>query len=485
MSETITFESSWAGNRVEFVARNGSLKFADRVDPASQRSRKSLAKAVAERFPNVDIDDIDAHLLAMLDKREQAKEAKPDELGDPNDASDAALAQMPQSVRDEALAMLKAPDLIKRVCSDIETVGVVGEHALALSIYLVGTSRLLMTPSAAILQGDSSSGKSYTISKTASLFPPEAMIRATDMTPNALYYMPPGSLRHKFVVAGERSRVQDDDRAESTRAMREMLSERVLRKVMPQKTDDGIETIIIENPGPIAFIESTTLAEVFPEDANRALLLASDDGREQTRAVVRSIASRFASGNSTDSDRVQQRHHAAQRMLRRVEVLVPYGQAIGELIPDDRPHARRVISQVFTMVQAVALLHQFQRLDQVDHGAVVHATLDDYRAARLLLIAPIGRALDGRLPDHVVSLAEWMLEHIKHGETFSVKSLDSRKDCRWPRSTIYELVKPLQSAGFLSDAGQDGRSNLFRVSGSIPDVGDTWLPTVEDLEAQQ
>ncbi len=53
------------------------------------------------------------------------------------------------------------------------------------------------------------------------------------MTPNSLYYLPGDSLRNRIIVAGERSRVQDDERAEATRALREMLSSGKLQKLVP------------------------------------------------------------------------------------------------------------------------------------------------------------------------------------------------------------------------------------------------------------
>src|SRR5262249_16728051 len=83
--------------------------------------------------------------------------------------------------------------------------------------YLAGVSRLLERPLAVIVQGPSSSGKSYVIAKVAELFPPEAVVLAHQMTPQALFHMEPGSLEHRFVVAGERSRLENDDSAEATR----------------------------------------------------------------------------------------------------------------------------------------------------------------------------------------------------------------------------------------------------------------------------
>src|SRR5262249_22984061 len=159
---------------------------------------------------------------------------------------------------------------------------------LTATVYLTGTSRKLKAPLAAIVQGPSSSGKSYVVEKTAGLIPPEDTIHATQMTPQALFHMKPGSLRHKLVVGGERSRLQNDDvGAEATRALREMLSSGRLSKLMPVKGEGGlIETRLIEQDGPIAYVETTTLTRIFDEDVNRCLLLNTDEQPEQTKKII-------------------------------------------------------------------------------------------------------------------------------------------------------------------------------------------------------
>ena len=58
---------------------------------------------------------------------------------------------------------------------------------------------------------------------------------ADQMTPQALFHMEPGSLKNRFVAAGERSRKENDDTAEATRALREMISSGRLFKLMPTK----------------------------------------------------------------------------------------------------------------------------------------------------------------------------------------------------------------------------------------------------------
>src|SRR5262245_43066011 len=219
------------------------------------------------------------------------------------------------------------------------------------------------------------------------------------MTPQALFHMPPGSLSHRFIVGGERSRVEDDERAEATRALREMLSAGKLTKLMPMKVEGGrIETVRIEQAGPIAYIESTTLSKVFDEDANRCLLLHTDERPEQTRRIVRRLAAAYASGNGTGAtERITMCHHALQRMLEPLPVAVPYAHQLGELIPSDRVEVRRAFPHLIGMVQAVTLLHQRQQ--GRSSGGVLVATEGDYRIDRRMLLNPMARLLGSGLSD--------------------------------------------------------------------------------------
>src|SRR5262249_26567963 len=132
------------------------------------------------------------------------------------------LENMPVDVRNDAEAMLRDPRLVERIVGGVEAQGVAGERELAVTLYLVGTSRKLPRPLAALVKGPTSSGKSYVMDKVARLMPPESVIFATQMTPQALFHMKPNSLRHKLIVAGERSRKEDDESAEASRALREM-----------------------------------------------------------------------------------------------------------------------------------------------------------------------------------------------------------------------------------------------------------------------
>src|SRR5262249_4736900 len=280
--------------------------------------------------------------------------------------------------------LLADPLLLGRAVDDVQALHVAGERDLIAAVYLIGVSRLLPRPLSAILQGPSSSGKSYLIEKTASLFPPEAVIHATQMTPQALFHMRPGTLSHRFVVGGERSRVEDDDAADARRALREMLSAGKLSKLMPVKGEGGlIETVQIEQDGPIAYVESTTLTRIFDEDANRAVLLHTDERPEQTRRVIGTLAGADSRAARLAPARGIQRHHALQRMLQKCAVVIPYAEELGIRVSHERVEVRRAFPQLLGMIQAATLLYQRQR--RSDAAGRLIATEDDYRVARSLL----------------------------------------------------------------------------------------------------
>jgi len=226
-------------------------------------------------------------------------------------------------------------------------------------------------------QGPTSSGKSYVIEKVASLFPPETVVHATQMTLQALFHMRPGSLKHRSIVAGERSRKENDETADATRALREMLSSGRLTKLMPMKVGGEIQTVTIDQEGPIAFVESTTLARIFEEDANRCLLVTTDEREQQTRRIIDKLALGYngASGQGTVAHIIE-RHHAIQRTLQQSPVVVPFAERLGESVAHQRVEARRAFPQLMAMIQASALLHQHQR--QLDSDGRLLAQAEDY-----------------------------------------------------------------------------------------------------------
>ncbi len=460
----------------------------DTINPDSARARRGFIASLAARV------ELDAEQQEQLDAAIRGLEPPASEpaseavdptglLAQADEHRESLLAETPAHILDAAGTLLRDPSLIDRIVRDLGTIGIVGEHELALTLYVQGVSRLLDKPISAIVQGTSSSGKSYTIERVASLYPDEVLLRATDMTPQSLYYLPPGRLVHCWVVAGERSRIENDERAEAKRALREMISAGYLRKIITIKQRDGsMLTVELHQPGPIAFVESTTQTHLFDEDANRCFLLSTDETGDQTGRVI-AAAARHAEGASIDTRPIIAVHHAAQRLLRRVDVRIPYATRLSEGFPTHRPDARRAFGQLLSLIKAIATLHQYQRCDgPISDGQIIQADVTDYVIARRLLQSPLGRSMGGALTDAVSRFGHRLIEHYA-GRVFTSSEISSTDGVLKAKSKVNDYLRALADAGVVEcvEASRGNKPSSWRVIGEPPEPGAAWLPTLDQL----
>jgi hypothetical protein len=386
------------------------------------------------------------------------------------------LQHMPADIQKEAETILHQPHLVGIIQQDIEALGVAGERDLALTIYLTGLSRQLDKPLAARVHGPTASGKSYLISAVTGLFPPETVLQATQITPQALYYLEPGALRHRFIVAGERSRLQNDETAEATRALRELLSAGRLVKLRSL----GGETRSIEQTGPIAFLESTSLPKVFDEDANRCLTLCTDERPEQTHRIIHSLAQHYLGrGHGIDRERIRQRHFALQRLLQPLRVVIPYADRLAELMDCGRVELRRSFPQLLSMIQVVTLLHQYQRARDEQDRLV--ATAADYRLARQLLLQPMERLLGSGLSASARRFHHRLRQWFPNRQPFT--TTEARSQEAHSKTAVQGWLQELLDARLVQGVSVNGNHKelLWQWAGNDADELAPVLPAVDQV----
>jgi DNA primase len=102
--------------------------------------------------------------------------------------------------REEALAWLKAPDLLARLREAFHLAGIIGEETNTLIAYLAGVSRKLERPLAIIIQSASAAGKTTLMDAVLSFFPEEERVKYSAMTGQSLYYLGETNLKHKILA---------------------------------------------------------------------------------------------------------------------------------------------------------------------------------------------------------------------------------------------------------------------------------------------
>ncbi len=423
-------------NRCRVEIKYGAKEFIDERNVNSSEQRQKLISQAAKvlEVPFESLEHLQTELPKLLEEAirridDEASARQTDHCEDSvNSKSAKALDETPQEVIDDAMRFLKSNDLLQELRQDFASLGIVGEELLATTLYLVAISCKMNKPLAAIVKAASSSGKSFVSNMVADMAPPEQVLRATDMTPQAMYYLPPGSLKHKLVVLAEKQHQGSDpvNDVNAGLALREMLSSGKLRKLVPEKGPEGMTTRIIEQEGPIALIETTTQVELLEEDENRLLQLTTDETSEQT-ARIHQRQSLEAAGLLDESAReaILLKHQTAQRLLKNVRVIIPFAKHLS--VPTGRVIARRAFAQLLTCTCVVAFLRQMQKREK---NGSISATLIDYRVAYDVMY-PILRRSFSPINERALDLYRAIINNLDSSRVYF-----TRQDCAGWRELV-------------------------------------------------
>ena len=215
------------------------------------------------------------HVLIELERRqeEQIQEAlKPKEL----------TLSMSEAERDEALDLLRDPQLLERVARDIGRCGVVGEEVNKMVGYLAATSRKLEAPLGVVIQSSSAAGKTSLMDGVLSLMPEEHVVQFSAMTGQSLFYMGESDPKHKVLAVVEE---RGAERASYALKLLQSEGELTIASTGKDPVTGKLVTMSYRVEGPVTLILTTTAIEIDEELLNRCIVLTVDEGREQTRAI--------------------------------------------------------------------------------------------------------------------------------------------------------------------------------------------------------
>ncbi|HEY3616071.1 MAG TPA: CHC2 zinc finger domain-containing protein [Candidatus Sulfotelmatobacter sp.] len=332
-------------------------------------------------------------LLLLEQKQDEARQADTTETR-------AAVTMNPDDEA-AALALLKSPDLVARITDGLAACGVVGEATSLLTGYLAAVSRKLDRPLAILIQSSSAAGKSSLMEAVLGLMPDEERVQYSAMTGQSLYYLGETSLQHKILAIAEEEGVR-----QAAYALKLLQSDGALTIASTGKNEQSGELVTREYrvQGPVMLMLTTTAIDVDEELLNRCLVLTVNESREQTQAIhAMQRHGQTLEGLLAQNEKqyLTALHQNAQRLLRPLKVVNPFAHQLTFL--SDKTRTRRDHMKYLTLIQAVTLLHQYQReVKRVTHrGQVIEyieATKDDIALATRLAHEVLGRTLDEMPP---------------------------------------------------------------------------------------
>ncbi len=303
--------------------------------------------------------------------------------------------------REAALALLQDPYLTARITADLAACGVVGESTNLLAGYLAAVSRKLPKPLAVLIQSSSAAGKSSLMEAVLNLIPEEERIQYSAMTGQSLFYLGETNLQHKILAIAEEEGVR-----QAAYALKLLQSDGELTMASTGK-DEATGNLVTKSytvKGPVMLMLTTTAIDVDEELLNRCLVLTVNESREQTEAIhalqrQKQTLEGLLAENERDS--LMQLHQNAQRLLKPLNVVNPYASQLTFL--SDKTRTRRDHMKYLTLIQSIALLHQYQRdIKTAEHRGktleYIEVSKDDIRLANQLAHEILGRTLDEMPP---------------------------------------------------------------------------------------
>lgn len=447
---------------------NGSFHV-DTIDLYAARSRNNFAKAAAGLY-GVTAGDIDADLCLMIRKMESIRIAE-----QRKQSGQRRNYAMTADEEAEALEYLSAPDLLPRILRDMERLGYLGEAINKEVGYLITVSCKLEAPLSGVILSRAGSGKSSLMGLLAEMMPQEDLVSFTRLTPKVLYYTEPAGLRHKVLMAGEEEGLVGSDYA-----LRELISSKRIRLAVPARESETgrfrIEEYEVE--GPIALLFSTTKPAIHFENATRCFMLSLDESAEHTRTIHR--AQRLGRTAICLEDRatkedLRRLHRNVHRLLRKVVVINPFAPHLE--FPEEPLEMRREHEKYLSLIDAVALLHQYQRRRKVEivNGReleCVEASVEDIAEANRLMTEILGTSRDelARPSRELLGKIKQMVDDRAQAGAVPLASVRfNRRDIReftgWSDSQIKAHIGQLEDLEYLLlSKGERGRTYRYELA---------------------
>jgi post-segregation antitoxin (ccd killing protein) len=187
---------------------------------------------------------------------------------------------------------------------------------------------------------------------------------------------------------------------------------------------------------------TTTAIEIDDELLNRCVVLSINESREQTAAIQqRQRRARTLKGllASNQAEQLIQQHQNAQRLLRPLAVVNPYAEQLA--FADSRTRTRRDHEKYLTLIDSIALLHQYQReIKQARQGdqliEYIEVSVQDIALANRLAHEILGRSLD-ELPPPTRQLLGQL--HALVADKMQAENL-RQNEVRFTRREVREVV---------------------------------------------
>jgi DNA primase len=416
------------------------LPIRDTLDLYSRQQTEQLIQTISENF-DANIKQTEITISELTNELENYRIKKIEALQPKQETK----PLMSEAAKQTALTELKRKNLLQRTNQLIGLTGIVGEENNRLIAYLIYTKRKQEVPLHVMFLGASGSGKTYLQERISELVPDEDKIEITQITENALYYFKQEELKHKLIL------IEDLDGALAVfYPLRELQTKRKISKTVTLKDSKGnLKTITLTVEGPVCVSGCTTKEKIYEDNANRCILLYTDQTKDQDKHI-NEYQTKLAAGevNREREQQYKELFKNMQRLLRPINVINPYAKFIQ--LPEQVFKPRRTMTLLLGFIEAITFYHQYQREVKKDNNnqLYIETTIEDIEAAFNLLKDVLFSKSD-ELTKATRNFFERLKQYLTENNLESFTAKEIRKTFRIEPRTIQRYIKELHQYGFI------------------------------------
>ncbi|MBT8490779.1 MAG: hypothetical protein KJN62_07015, partial [Deltaproteobacteria bacterium] len=287
--------------------------------------------------------------------------------------------------------------------------------------------------------------------------------------------------------------------------IRDMLSDHRLSRIVTVKDEKSgkmiAETLTTECI--VALVLSSTRHEVNPENASRCFMINADETPEQTKKIHDLQRNKYTLTRYYEKKhtipQILSKHKAAQRLLRNILIVNPFGKYLD--FPIQLIRTRRDNDRFMDLIACTCFVRQYQKEvktktdNHTGEGVeYIECDLVDYETAYTIMVNGVLASTFAELPKNVVRLYEEVRElfheaaltHKLKPPEVSLTQRDIRGRIKWTSaSSIREGLRKLVTLEYLQvvKGGSRGMRNSYKIviDEPIEKMDFTMIPTPEDI----
>lgn len=481
--------------KVELTYKDGEAYKAT-VDLANIRSRASFSNAAYDLCEDVTKKELKQILNDLYAAVTQQIEQRKEEQAHPS--------QYVPTEEEQKMAteFLRSEKLLFRIKQYLRRQQVVGENINKILLYLIFTSRLMKKPISAIVKGLSSSGKTHLIKQVMTIIPEEGVFVTQEASAKAFFYVQENDLKHRMIVIGEMHGAEESEY--SIREAQDGVAEGdlIITTVQKDKDTNEMMTKTKRVKGPCGFITSTTRPGLNPENETRNFSLFVQINEKKIKETDVILEEKYTGKDKSLSKEELLLLHNAQRCLEKdLQVSIPYVRMILDSFPTTHARVMRDRTRFFTVLETIAVLHQFQGnrtiIKSEDGTKTIEANLSDYALSMALMDEILVETLHEMPPKAKEIYKKVMALKKKWEETtatdmpddiaenFSITYKEIAEEMGMKPEEARRWSKPLRDHGYLNYSDKGGgrgkETHLYPVAKTFYE---SFLPKPEEVAAR-